>query len=169
MSSLEIREAVVPNQAGNFHSFNYQDANATNWSASLQDLQPQSTGGENDPDFEHIGPAPANNNNHQDQVINYITGNGSKWTSICQSHSMAPTTFTFQHFQFGSTNLDHESDRLEVIDWDGSIWEITVPLMQLDHGPITLNLAPGPAGGTAPPVLEPGRGIPQPYSPPRDV
>jgi hypothetical protein len=159
----------MPNQAGIFRSFDYQDANATNWSASLQDLQPQSTGGENNPDFEHVGPAPANNNNHQDVIINYITGNGSKWTSQCISHSMSPTTFTFQHFQFGNSNLDHESDNLEVIDWDGTIWEITVPSMQLDQGQIMLNLAPGPPRADAPPPTQPGPGVPQPYSPPRDL
>jgi hypothetical protein len=167
----------MPNVAGPANSFFYQDANATNWSASLQDLQDNAVFGEDDPDFEHVGPSPANDNNHEDAAINYITGNGSKWTSKCQSHSPGflasggQVTFNFAHFQYGSTDLDHESDYLQVIDWDGSIWNITVQPMppNVDQGKITLNIAPAPAVGQAPPVAPPPPEQPHPYSPPRDL
>jgi hypothetical protein len=165
----------VANQAGTFQSFNYQADDGSKWSASLQGAELDEFGtGVTNPIFSHVGPSPANNGSHTDAHINYITGNGSKWTSICCAHSSTtsdgPVTFTFQHFQFGSSNFDHESSNLEVIDWDGSIWEITVqPLyISLDETMMVVIVA-GPAVGTAPAVLPPVPATPNPYSPKRDV
>jgi hypothetical protein len=53
-----LRSIAMPNVAGKAHSFFYQDANATRWSASLQDLTVDFVGGEDDPDFEHVGHNP---------------------------------------------------------------------------------------------------------------
>jgi hypothetical protein len=47
----------MSNVAGLARTSFFQDVNATNWSASFQDLSPTFLGSENGPDFEHLGPS----------------------------------------------------------------------------------------------------------------
>jgi hypothetical protein len=151
----------MPNQAGTFQSFNYQAVDGSRWTASLKQYTVDV--GVSNPPFWHTGPNPADSDDHQDQNISYLTGNESKWTSNCQSHSSglypSTATFTFDHYQYGNTDLDHQSDYLQVLDWDGSMWNITVPEQGLNEADanayLNLNIAPGPAVGTAPVALPP--------------
>jgi hypothetical protein len=140
----------MSNVAGATHSFQYRHWSGQLWTASLQDIVQQEvlgvpTGGVIDPDFEHVGPSPGTNS-HEDQWIEYITGDGTLWHSKCHAHTGGRVTFSFEHFPKDSDD-SHEDGRMEFLDWDGKVWELTIPDMNPPGGnpeKVMVLLSPGP-------------------------
>lgn len=124
------------NKEGNSPTIEYQHWTGQKWIASLQDarIQFEVEGIKStiDPDFHHV--RQDGYNPHDDQWIQYVTSNGSKWASKCHSHGGIGdlVTFSFEHFHSNDLdNADHEDKTIIFKDWAGGNWQLSLPDVDL--------------------------------------
>jgi hypothetical protein len=107
-------------------SFQFLADDRRQWTASLQPVSHQMVGwifGQStiDPDFIFVGP-----DRHQDDHIQYVTPDGSRWSSKCHSHTDPVTgvvNFTFEHTPMSGVGVHHEDTTLNVVSWKKeSLW-----------------------------------------------
>jgi hypothetical protein len=107
----------------------YQFWDGSKWRANLEGLKFTIVNGVlinvSDPDFQHHGA-----DDHNEEFISYLSDVKDQWWSKCHSHSEALTghiNFTFEHFRKGKVDADHEDEVMNIVDWYGNKWQISIP------------------------------------------